>query len=262
MSYLIHPPASGALSSDVPTPDPRHDRRGFVLSELRLLYLFVRDPSRELPTSSHRWRSLSLFVAVSVALSLLVGLPLILVFDMIHSVEAIDDDLTSAWELLLFAVVLAPLLEELPWRLGLSRSRLAIGGALVFQAMWLAILLSEGANAFSVVAAGSLAAFGVLQVVWLTVVRRSGPGRNLFPMIVWAGSASFGLMHLANYDPTGFDVRFVWMLPLLVAPQLIAGFIYSYIRVRLGFVFALLAHGLDNLVLTLPLAVLMVLGLA
>ncbi|OAN46114.1 hypothetical protein A6A03_13305 [Chloroflexus islandicus] len=57
----------------------------------------------------------------------------------------------------------------------------------------------------------------------------------------------FGLLHLTNYTTVGAW----WFAPLLVLPQLIGGFIYGYVRIRIGFWYAVLLHMADNLLFTL-----------
>ncbi|MCS6906768.1 MAG: CPBP family glutamic-type intramembrane protease [Anaerolineales bacterium] len=58
---------------------------------------------------------------------------------------------------------------------------------------------------------------------------------------------AFGLVHLTNYTDAGPW----WYGPILVLPQLVGGLAFGYLRIRLGFWYAVLAHMLANLIYTL-----------
>lgn len=106
------------------------------------------------------------------------------------------------------------------------------------------------------VAVGGLAAV----VFWLRE-RRGQPYVNFFRRYVavyyYASSILFGFAHLANYS---YNVEPWWYAPFIVLPQLISGFIFGYVCIRLGFLYAILAHMSVNLLLTLGDGIVLLLG--
>lgn len=155
--------------------------------------------------------------------------------------------------LLALAGVLAPLWEETAFRLPLA----PFHAARVLPA---------------------LALFGVLvvpskspQVQWLigapllvaalvcvpALVSRSWNARvstwwsEHFRWILTLSILGFGLAHAGNYQFSAQKPTTLLLIPLLVMPQLIAGVLLAYARLKLGFWFAVLLHSGVNTVLML-----------
>ncbi|WGD34626.1 CPBP family intramembrane metalloprotease [Olleya sp. YS] len=59
----------------------------------------------------------------------------------------------------------------------------------------------------------------------------------------------FGYVHLFNFEIT---TKILVLSPLFVAPQIIIGLVFGYVRVRLGLVYSILLHGCYNGVLMIP----------
>ncbi|MDP5043620.1 MAG: CPBP family intramembrane metalloprotease [Leeuwenhoekiella sp.] len=70
--------------------------------------------------------------------------------------------------------------------------------------------------------------------------------RNL-RVIVYLFSAVFGFIHLSNY--TNVDLTFFLLAPIIVGAQLFAGIIFSFLRLKLGFLWAVLGHFFHNFIL-------------
>lgn len=69
---------------------------------------------------------------------------------------------------------------------------------------------------------------------------------KIFPYLVYILSISFGLFHLFNYQNDG--LLFYLFSPLVVLSQLFGGFVLSFIRVRINFIWALFFHALWNFI--------------
>lgn len=69
-------------------------------------------------------------------------------------------------------------------------------------------------------------------------------GKN-FPKVVYFSTFSFALMHLSNFSND--DALFFTAIPIIILPQILSGFILSFIRVRINFFYALIYHSLYNL---------------
>ena len=71
---------------------------------------------------------------------------------------------------------------------------------------------------------------------------------KIFPFLVYASSVIFGFIHLDNYINDGF--WFYVFSPIIIASQLIGGFVIVFIRVRYNFFYGILYHALWNMLAT------------
>jgi membrane protease YdiL (CAAX protease family) len=113
--------------------------------------------------------------------------------------------------LLLFAVVLLPILEEFIFRFPLKYKR-------------------------NYIIRGIDKLFGG---------RIKDKWNKSFKYFVYIMAITFGLIHLSNFNNNEF--LFFCLGPLIVGSQLIGGLILSYTRIKLGFSWAIIHHGLFNL---------------
>ena len=74
---------------------------------------------------------------------------------------------------------------------------------------------------------------------------------KIFPFLVYASSVIFGFVHLTNYTNDGF--WFYVFSPIIIASQLIGGFIITFIRVKYNFFYGILYHALWNALIIFPL---------
>jgi len=70
-----------------------------------------------------------------------------------------------------------------------------------------------------------------------------------FKYIFYAFALAFGYIHLFNFELT---TNVVLLSPILVAPQIILGFLLGYLRIKLGLIYSILLHALFNGVLMIP----------
>jgi membrane protease YdiL (CAAX protease family) len=136
---------------------------------------------------------------------------------------------------LLIGALIIPLFEELVFRGWLSGRRWHLAVA--------AVVIALGAILFGLVRVvpeglgliGALVGAVVLAVIagwWLA--RRVGSGvphrfERAFPWLFFASSLAFGLAHMSNYP-----LDRPWLLLPFVLPQLFAGTIFGFARVRYG----------------------------
>lgn len=174
----------------------------------------------------------------------------------------------GVWLTVWLGVLAIPFWEELAFRLGLRPSRVGLSVAAAALVMFLAQLPLgffsealpdwlfsplEAAGVVSlVVAIGGLAA-----AIWWGL-GRLGPQvqtvyERLYPGVFYGSAVLFALLHSLNYT----RLSEIWFLaPLLVLPQLILAVGLGYVRVRLGFVWAVLMHVLHNAFSLLPVVML------
>lgn len=139
-------------------------------------------------------------------------------------------------------VLIAPLGEEVVfrgWLTGRVRALWLLACSLVAGAL-LALVnyhMAETPAALGVVAVGLVAPVG-----WWLLRRRGVPSwfARAFPALFWLSIAVFGLSHLTNYP------RFSLALLPMILPQVWAGMMLSYARMRTGLVASILIHAAAN----------------
>lgn len=149
---------------------------------------------------------------------------------------------TPKTQLLFLAVIVAPILEETIFRSWLG-SHGGIRTALPIIAAFFFILTFVGfssphATPILIILIGAL-------IFYFTRIRpRLGEDfiNGNFKYYFWISSIVFGLIHLSNYDMQSFNPA----LTLLILPQLIAGFIFGYTRMRFGVLACMFTHGFYN----------------
>jgi hypothetical protein len=157
---------------------------------------------------------------------------------------------------LLSAVLVASLIEELSFRLGLAPNLLFLFISLVLSTVQyapkpFAEIFSEeslciGADVLFYLGLSA----GICLFFWVRE-RRGHRYADFFNRHVggyyYLGALLFALAHLGNYAQQSP----LWAVILLVLPQLIGGLTYGYLRIRLGFWYGVLGHMLTNLLFTL-----------
>ena len=147
----------------------------------------------------------------------------------------------KAW-LVPLVVLIAPLGEEIVfrgWLTGRVRALWLLGCALAAGAL-LAMVnyhVAEVPASFGVVGMGLIAPIG-----WWLLRRRGVPGwfEAAFPVVVWLSILIFGLLHLTNYP------QLSWALLPMILPQLWAGLVLTYARMRIGLMASILIHAAAN----------------
>ncbi|WP_439881159.1 CPBP family glutamic-type intramembrane protease [Pontibacter sp. MBLB2868] len=151
------------------------------------------------------------------------------------------------WGFLLAGIVVVPFLEEFLFRYGLRFSK----GYLVF--FFVALLLVSAGYAYSVLpltwALVVLATFGLLLILFLsyssTIIGEFLRPRwaRMYKVIFYVVALLFGFVHLTNFE---YSTTLLLLSPLLVAPQLVGGLLFGYIRVRQGFFWGYALHAGHN----------------
>ncbi len=141
--------------------------------------------------------------------------------------------------------ILAPLIEELAFRLPLKRKKAFLYIALTVLSYFV-ICIYKGYSYYSldqylpIRIGGALLLSGVLYFLLKKCYFRSR-----FSIIVYLNILLFSLLHVLNYS---FELANIPLLIVKIIPQLFLGLLLSYFRVRLGFLFACGFHILNNII--------------
>lgn len=198
-----------------------------------------------------------LIVALDIFLSLL-STPLDLVIEASgYKIESAQTETEfNPLMALLSSVLIAPLVEEIYFRLGLAPNLLFLFVSLFLSTVQYAPRLFADLFSDSSLFIGANVLFylllsaGICLFFWVRE-RRGHRYVDFFSRHVgwyyYLGAVFFALAHLGNYaqQPPW------WIVPILVLPQLIGGLIFGYLRIRLGFWYGMLGHMLTNLLFTL-----------
>lgn len=192
--------------------------------------------------------------------SLVLGIVFVVLIPYKESVNPLTNHATYDYSYQLFLliklVVLVPIIEEACYRLHLKFSPLNL--ALSFSLVLYFILSLLTQTAYYSTQGNSVYIIGVcfLASVFLYFLLRSKSdlvkqfySKNL-RIILYFSIFLFSFSHLANYHLT---LRIALLSPILFLPQAISGVIYSYARLRMGFVWGIVLHSLANLVFNLHL---------
>lgn len=221
------------------------------VSAARAFLAFLRHPRWSVPLGLGSGEGRSLWAGASalyLAVLVLVLGPLLHVWQKLMSLPAPEAFGEVSPMLLVPVVVLvAPLGEEAIFRgwLGGRPRGLALLGALVVLAGALWTMRDGAAHPLSLLVA-LLALLGGAGG-WWALRRRAVPGWfvTAFPGLFAVQAAVFALFHLTNYPRPGGWAALA-LVPM-VLPQLWAGLVFGFIRVRVGLPAAIAAHGLGNL---------------
>lgn len=141
-----------------------------------------------------------------------------------HKLIAMLED-TPAAILLFLVVIMAPLWEELFFRLPLRWER-----AYIFKLFLLPMRL------------------GGKEAYQRTLQQAHPLWQRNYTYIFYFTVLFFGLIHVANFTTQGPMWQLLLCAPLLVVPQLLLGSLLGFIRLRLGFWWGVLLHALHNLI--------------
>ena len=171
-----------------------------------------------------------------------------LVLDIVNapSGELVEDDFSiSAISLFFSAVVLAPLLEELVFRLPLRPSVTAVAILYSLFIFWLSLWIAVYSSLLSAVLfvfVSFYIARTFIQKDFLQAFYRQHPY-----FLFYSSTLVFGAVHVFNYEQASWK-----LLPLLVFSQTIGGLLLGFVRIRYGFWWAVFLHAFHNSFVCLP----------
>lgn len=168
-----------------------------------------------------------------------------------------DELLSISSPLVIFiaAVIIGPLLEELFFRFSLKYPKHAFTGillALGFISLTLIpleqpIIYVVISTLFFLMILGSALHFNKLQKEEKGERILAVSHRKFFKYLFYGQAILFGMAHMSNFNFA--EMENVYIVPLLVIPQLTLGFILGYSRIKYGFWSNTYLHMIHNAVL-------------
>jgi len=177
-----------------------------------------------------------------------------------HSISDLINNADTLF-IIIFAIFIGPISEELTFRLGLKFSyfrtsfNIALLAGLVF--ILLQVNLLESLPLYGLI-------LGLTFLISNLYLKRLGTEKvtawylKHFNKLFYTSVLLFGLIHLTNYT----DLSEIWLLtPLLFLPQLLAGLLFGYVRSSYGFIYSILLHIFHNAITLTPILLLNILNL-
>ncbi|MEF8879287.1 MAG: hypothetical protein V5A64_02705 [Candidatus Thermoplasmatota archaeon] len=236
-------------------------------SLLKNFLQYLRHPTylSDTPKKESRYKFWDVFRLLSVSLILSYILGIIIMIALMWVGYGTDQHALSdpsiqenPLSLVFFAVLIAPILEELTFRMGLKYSPFRLSFTLAFLYIFISppvsSFLETSLNETELILLDALVflviGFGVgllLKSIEKEKVERFY-SKNFF-FIFYFFAVLFAGVHIFNYS----NFEGIWFLiPLLVAPQFIGSLVMGYVRIHYGLHWSVLTHMLDNGVLFTP----------
>ncbi|MEZ7853673.1 MAG: CPBP family intramembrane metalloprotease [Cyclobacteriaceae bacterium] len=202
-----------------------------IVMTFHALWRFIKKPVE----LSEDKASLQLKIGTCGALFLIQIPPLLVLMALVGGLEQLglwDEDMHSLQKIFqemepvlifFFAVIMAPLLEEVMFRL-ILRFR---SNFLILWSIHIGVALHLGQKRSLLKTA---------RKVW----------DKFYGWVFYLMTMAFGLMHIMNFEPS---LNIYLLAPILVAPQILIGINLGYLRVRFGLIWSILFHAFYNGVL-------------
>ena len=149
-------------------------------------------------------------------------------------------------------VILGPLVEELIFRLILVPKRRNIA---IFTFVFSFLIINKTYYLIEIdwLLLMSLAVSGLLSFLVFNLLKRkpeieTAIGRRQ-KMVTMVSVVLFGLLHIANIENLHWELALLY--PVYALPQIILGYVSSVQRLKLGFIWGLLFHSMNNLMVFL-----------
>lgn len=153
------------------------------------------------------------------------------------------------------AVIIGPILEELFFRLPLKYPKHAFTGIL-FATGFIVLAFIPTENQILQIIGSSIFFLSILSsVLFFNKKQREENGdrklavahRKYFRWLFYGQAILFGMAHISNFNFAEMDNLYI--VPLLIVPQLTLGFILGYSRIKYGFWSNVYLHMVHNAVL-------------
>ncbi len=224
--------------------------RGSLLGRF---YRFLKCPiySVNVPLQKQPLRDILRLYALILILTIPLALMVSSLSKKLSTGHAINDIADKPWLLFFFGVVIAPLLEEILFRLPL---RYTPTNLTLPTFLWIFTILSLLVGTKVIPAALLLpllciAVLGCLFLrIWLKEKVPATPIHKLYEkwigLLFYSCAIIFGLVHITNFQlSSGQAFLFT---PLLVSPQILIGVLLGFVRLKYGFWWCVFIHTFHN----------------
>jgi len=141
--------------------------------------------------------------------------------------------------LFLSTVIIAPTMEELIFRIGITKRKLNFYILLLATLIYLTLAFLKSKYIFSL-------AIAIYPVSQYLLYRFFGNDKNYFSISIIFSAIYFGLIHIFNFNHDLMKNLFSYAVMIL--PLMVFGYTFGKIRLKLGIGYAILAHMILNFI--------------
>ena len=152
-----------------------------------------------------------------------------------------------ALEMILLVVILGPLIEEIAFRSWMSGRWRDLAAAGMFIALYFGGRAAARTAGVADQPGVGFALLGLACLAFVIIANLACGARQprlfvrFFPALFWIGTLIFGVLHFTNYAGAANTALLIFTIP-----QLIAGAVFGYARIRIGLVAAIILHSAYN----------------
>lgn len=155
----------------------------------------------------------------------------------------INSNNSLGWKLIFFACI-APIIEEVSFRLALNPSKFNLSISLAFQTvLYLHLLYLIDVNFY--IRLLIMLVLGLFLNIYMPQKIENFINKNL-RLFIYYNIIFFGLIHTSNFDFT--SVSQIYFIPFLILIQLLLGIYFSYMRLKYNFLIVLGFHIFHNFI--------------
>ena len=169
----------------------------------------------------------------------------------IYSMNLVPDHVTKFYPLTFNVLVLAPLFEELIFRLPL---RFSARNLFIFIGTLVVLIMNKNFNLYISLGSGLLIAYIPFSKVFSMNLLKKIENSYIkyYKYIFYLGAFIFGFIHIFNYE--NLETIHLIIAPLIVINQIFMGFLLGFARVKykFGFLYGFFIHASINLIFLLP----------
>jgi hypothetical protein len=181
-----------------------------------------------------------IYILTAIFISLPIGL-LAKLFDITNNFK------NYSWQFLVYGFTIAPILEEILFRLLLRPSKKKFYIFLGTNILWIIVLIILH-KYFAVIIISGIFSLALFLIFFK--IRNKINLISKFRFLFYLSVGIFGFIHISNFEGITFLNFFI--APILVFPQLIMGFLNAYIRMIYGFRHAVFFHIFVNMTVIVP----------
>ncbi|GEM_PF-2640084 len=155
----------------------------------------------------------------------------------------VNSNNSLGWKLIFFACI-APIIEEVSFRLALNPSKFNLSISLAVQTvLYLHLLYLIDVNFY--IRLLIMLVLGLFLNIYMPQKIENFINKNL-RLFIYYNIIFFGLIHTSNFDFT--SVSQIYFIPFLILIQLLLGIYFSYIRLKYNFLIVLGLHIFHNFI--------------
>lgn len=228
---------------------------------IQALLAFAKSPSNKSEKINPKNNFVSLWSVMflsSMCCVMITSIVVLLMSNDSHKMSGFINNL-PAWKIVIYAIIIGPLVEELAFRLPLKLTKLALSYGIAFLAIFCFTMFFQSNYEhpvwlFDYTDWRGILSFAVVATLIASIFLSLFQIKGVFSFIelrlskyynVWFYTILilFAAIHILNFENIGT----IWFIaPLLILPQLSLSFFLGFIRVKMGFSWAYLAHFLNN----------------